>query len=463
MLPQSGARPLKAKCWLIGSGSKFPVAAGRIARLRGIDVALFDADNWATSSIRAARNQLVAINFDLLSSLSAEAKAMLRGSADNGATIYVRGGLEPDHVYSLQPFSDQRFEFSINHAGGCRYSSHPLLPAAIAGEQIEARVMTMPQALGLDARVRPLLSALHPSECETASIFAIEIGAGVVIFDLHGDEDKQETDLLEQLAEPSSRASAIGALAAVDWAAGRDPATPAPIDLVIDDRPTNFDYFSAGRLDAFLDHLETLYPGIHIDFAWTPRDTRPHRPYLDVLRGYNTGFVWHGFLRHIDHRTIADYDADLVAGRARLDKIWRDYGVRFQPVMVFPFEKDTPDADALLRRSGFIAKAQSTAGHPPPAYYILRDARDLSQLDGPFAVVFRDSVEVLTRERMVAVATLGSPIVALAHPRNLGLRRFGRRDPVAMSYFDPVVKFAAEKSLRPMSLEEIAAYVRPER
>lgn len=409
--------------------------------------------------MRVARNQLVAINFDLLASLGSEAKALLRRSAENGATIYVRGELTPNRLYSLQPFSEQRFEFSINPAGGCRYSNHSLLPAAVAGEQIEARVMTMPQALGLDTRARPIVSAVHPSESEPPSIFAVEVGAGVAIFDLHADEDDQATDLLLQLAEPSSRAAAIGALAAVDRAAGRDPAVPPPVDLVIDDRPTNYDYFNVPRLEAFLNHLEALYPGIHVDFAWTPRDSRPHRRYLDVLRQYNTGFVWHGFLRHIDHRTIADYDADLVEGRARLDRIWREYGVRFQPVMVFPFEKGTPRADALLHRGGFVAKVQSTGDHLPATYYTLREGRDFSSLDTPFSVVLRDSVEVLTRDRMLALAILGMPIVALAHPRNLGLRRFGRRDPVAISYFDPVVRFAAEKSLRPMSLEQVAAYV----
>jgi len=51
------------------------------------------------------------------------------------------------------------------------------------------------------------------------------------------------------------------------------------------------------------------------------------------------------------------------------------------------------------------------------------------------------------------------PVVAIAHPRDLSLRRFHRGDQFAMSYFDSVLRFAAEKSLRPMSLEDIAAEV----
>ena len=65
---------------------------------------------------------------------------------------------------------------------------------------------------------------------------------------------------------------------------------------------------------------------------------------------------------------------------------------------------------------------------------------------------------MLSRDRMLALATLGMPIIAIGHPRNLALRRLGPlRDSLQMSYFDPVLKFAAEKSLRPQSLEEMAA------
>jgi len=180
-----------------------------------------------------------------------------------------------------------------------------------------------------------------------------------------------ERDLLAELSSPTRRPASVGALAVVDWAAGRDPAIPAPINLVIDDRPVNYDYFNAGKLQAFLQHLDDRCPGIHTDFAWTPYHTRPHRGYLDVLARHNTGFVWHGFLRHVDHRTITDYESQLEAGRARVDEITRKYSVRFQPVMIFPYEKDTPRAAELLRRSGFVANVHSMDGNPPANYYRL--------------------------------------------------------------------------------------------
>ena len=129
--------------------------------------------------------------------------------------------------------------------------------------------------------------------------------------------------------------------------------------------------------------------------------------------------------------------------------------------MIFPYEKDiTPRAADLLRRTGFKAKVESMGGSPlTDCCYRLPGIGDESSSDDQFSVVFRDSIDLLTRDRMLALATLGMPVIALAHPRDLALRRFRRGDPTQMSYFDSVLTFAAEKSLRPMALEEIAAEV----
>ncbi len=357
----------------------------------------------------------------------------------------------------MRPFSDQQFQFLDLPADGYQFSTHPILPAAIAGERIVTR-LNMPMAAGLDDSVRPIVWSLHRTGSGTPSIFSIEVGAGIAIFDLHPDDESSEHELLAELAAPTRRAASIGAVAAVDWAAGRNPATPVPINLVIDDRPINFDYFNAGRLKTFMQHLDDRCPGIHTDFAWTPSYTRPYRRYLDVLAQHNTGFVWHGFLRHVDHRRITDFESQLDAGRARVEEITRHYGVRFQRVMIFPYEKGTRRADELLRRAGFVAKVQSMEDSPHPNYYRLRGVADKPSFD-EFSVIYRDSIETLTRDRMLALATLGMPVAALAHPRDLALRRFQPGDPGAVSYFDSVLAFAAEKSLRPMSLEEIAAEV----
>jgi len=454
----SHASPTRPKCWLIGNSPELPSAAGRVARLRGLDVEICSADGAAIPSPPAARNQLIAINFDLLARLEPDAKARLREFAESGATIYVRGALEPGRRFSLLPFSDQQFEFLNKPAAGYQFSTHPILPRAIAGERVTTQ-LNMPLAAGLDDSVRPIVSSLNRSGFGTPSIFSIDVGAGLAIFDLHPDDEYDERDLLAELTTPSRRVASVGALAAVDWAAGRNPAIPVPINLVIDDRPINYDYFNAGQLRAFLRHLDDQCPGIHTDFAWTPSHTRPHREYLNVLGQYNTGFVWHGFLRHVDHRTVTDYESQLDAGRARVDEITHKYRVRFQPVMIFPYEKDTPRAAELLRRTGFKAKVESMGGSPPADYYRLPGIGNEPLSDDQFSVVFRDSIDLLTRDRMLALATLGMPVIALAHPRDLSLRRFRRGDPTAVSYFDSVLTFAAEKSLRPMPLEQIAAEV----
>ncbi len=400
---------------------------------------------------------LIAINFAQLAQLEPDARARLRDAAENGATIYVRGALEPGRRFSLLPFSDQQFEFLNKPADGYQFSTHPILPDAIAGERVTTQ-LNMPMAVGLDHSVRPIVSSLHRLGFAPPSIFSIDVGAGIAIFDLHPEHD-DERDLLAELSAPATRAARIGALAAVDWVAGRIPAIPVPVNLVIDDRPINLDYFNAGRLQAFLQHLDDRCPGIHTDFAWTPTYTRPHRGYLDVLAAHNTGFVWHGFLRHVDHREISEFESQFDAGRARVEEISRQYGVRFQRVMIFPYEKDTPRATELLRRTGFVAKVRSMDGPPPANYYRLRSAADEPSSYHEFSVIYRDAIEILTRDRMLALAALGMPIVALAHPRDLALRRFQRGDPGDVSYFDSVLAFAAEKSLRPMSLELIAAEV----
>ncbi len=98
-------------------------------------------------------------------------------------------------------------------------------------------------------------------------------------------------------------------------------------------------------------------------------------------------------------------------------------------------------------------------GNPPADYYRLRVVGEEPPYDDEFSVIYRDSIDVLSRDRMLALATLGMPVIALAHPRDLSLRRFQRGDRSSISYFDSVLTFAAEKSLRPMSLEQIAAEV----
>jgi hypothetical protein len=455
---ESLARP---KCWLIGRSSEHHLspAVVRIARLRGIEVEFLELGAVPFRSIVAARKRLIALNFELLEALGPSGRQRLKKWAESGATIYVRGALQQGPSYSLEPFISQQFVFSVNPVDAYQFSSHWILPAAIARERA-VTALRMPQATGLDGGVLPILSSRDEHGHELPAIFALEVGSGVIIFDLNPEPATGETTLLDELVDPSTRASSIGALAAVDWAAGRNPLEDAPINLVIDDRPVNYDYLSISRLKAFLDHLETRYPGIHVDFAWTPNHSHPDRRYIDLLRCYSTGFVWHGFLQHVDHRTLIDFDHELQAGRSLVHEISARYNVRFQPVMIFPFEKDTSQATDLLHKSDFLAKALCyDSARATPDCFRLRSLQDENAFDHSLAVIYRHAVEQLSRDRMLALAVLGMPISALAHPRDLGLRRIERHNPAAISYFDSVLEFAKEKSLRSMSLEDIAAEV----
>jgi hypothetical protein len=452
----------KPKCWLIGRSSEHHLspAVARIARLRGIEVEFLELGAVPFRSIVAARKRLIALNFELLEALGPSGRQRLKKWAESGATIYIRGAIQQGLSYSLEPFISQQFVFSANPVDAYQFSSHWILPAAIARERA-VTTMRMPQATGLDgSSVLPILSSRDERGQELPAIFALEVGSGVVIFDLNPEPAAGETTLLDELADPSTRPSSIGALAAVDWAAGRNPLEDAPINLVIDDRPVNYDYLSTSRLKAFLDHLETRYPGIHVDFAWTPNHSHPDRRYVDLLRRYNTGFVWHGFLQHVDHRTLTDFDHELQAGRLLVHEISGRYNVRFQPVMIFPFEKDTSQATDLLQKSDFIAKALSyDSARATPGCFRLRSLQDKNSFDHSLAVIYRHTVEQLSRDRMLALAVLGMPICALAHPRDLGLRRVERHNLAAISYFDRILEFAKEKSLRSMSLEDITAEV----
>jgi hypothetical protein len=70
----------------------------------------------------------------------------------------------------------------------------------------------------------------------------------------------------------------------------------------------------------------------------------------------------------------------------------------------------------------------------------------------------RYEAKFLTRDRMIALAALGMPLLAFGHPKDVGLRRLSRfaERGGTFSHFDEVLDFAAVKSLRGCSLEQIA-------
>ena len=80
-------------------------------------------------------------------------------------------------------------------------------------------------------------------------------------------------------------------------------------------------------------------------------------------------------------------------------------------------------------------------------------------------ILYRYPAASLGRDRMLAMAALGLPIIASAHPDEVGLKRFSRfwdRGGDA-SHFDEILKFASAKGLPSQSLEDIAIEVRNSR
>jgi hypothetical protein len=63
----------------------------------------------------------------------------------------------------------------------------------------------------------------------------------------------------------------------------------------------------------------------------------------------------------------------------------------------------------------------------------------------------------LNYDQMLALAALGLPIVLTVHPEDLRFRNFGLwNSPRWLNHCDGVLRFAAAKGLRPLSLEQIA-------
>lgn len=419
----------------------------------------------ALGDIPAKPGVLIAIDFESFRSLDESLRVSLREKIIAGATCYMAGRLAREQ-YSLSPLAPVAFKLAPQaERTSHTFSGHPLLPAVLHGESAE-NFHNISVARGSSALAQPLMLARTDDGAIASPLFAVNLGAGVIICDLIAGSLKGaavETTqrlLLRLLEDPASRLQIIGALVAFDRALGRDSARPVACDIVLDDRPVNFDYFNIRSLRNHLNYLEDRCPGIHIDFGWTPDQNRPSHGYVEAIKQFNAGFVWHGLLHHVDHRSIARPELHLARGQRLVEEISHRYQVRFQPVMVFPYEKESADCVTLLRREGFIAKAQTVDEACSDVAITRTDIRRSLQdsKETGFVTLARDSIETLSRDRMLARAALGMPIIIAAHPRNAGLRRFSEIRPVQHQgrEFDAVLDFIAAKKLRSQSLEELA-------
>jgi hypothetical protein len=454
-------------CWPIGDGMRAARSpAVQFARLRGVRVMHWRESGGVSGQLRD--HTLLAIDTPCLLGLPEERKRHLASLVGEGAVLYVRGLPRHSTLLDLAPFAPARAAIAgERRAVSYRFTTSPMLPAVLAGEEV-AGIFETPAAALPGAPVERLLMVRHVDGAERTAVFALEYGAGCVIYDLH-PEDEADAEggipIVAQLAHPEIRHRAAGALVAADRAARREAAWRPAFNLIIDDRPANFDHFNTARLHALLSHIETLCPGAHTDFAWTPSYTHPARAYIETLREFAAGFVWHGLHRHVDHRAIADLAAELAQGQRLACRIEQRFGVRLQRVMIFPYERSTPEQLEFLRRSGFLASVEGPRsadglGRHHCAFLACRQAARHDGSPG-FARLHRYPVSVLTRDRMLAMAALGLPIITYAHPWDVRLRRFSRFRPRGgdVSYFDEVLRFAVAKGLRARALEEIAAEV----
>jgi len=434
-------------------------SAGRYARLRGL------GDRYAELAPEEALGEdvcLIGARAGDFRRLAASQGTCLKQLVTGGAVLYLRGPF-PAGDFSLAPLSDLRFNLDEEvTSSSCRFTHDDLLPAVLMGETVEC-TQKLPHVRGLDGAVHPLLVACAPHGGEWPLVFAQMVGQGVVICDLQAEEPPASTvqrPILHRLSEPRGRCADAGALIAARRASRAAPVPPS-YDLVLDDRPRSFEYGREAALRGWLTHMAGLCPDVHVDFAWTPSQYHPSRAYVQTLKAYGAGFVWHGFHQHVDHRRLSRPEAALAQGRLLVESICRRFGVRFQPIMIFPYERATPETMRRLKRAGFIASVESLDNggaeetHLPP---FLRYSSPFQSLyAGLFPVLRRHALTTLNYDRMLALGALELPIIAAAHPGDFGLRHFRRlRDGGSKERFDKVLMFAASKGLRSRSLEEIA-------
>jgi hypothetical protein len=456
-----------ATCFLIDSpGIGADSAAARLARLRGAP--LTHCRDAEALPGEAARRAMIAIGASRLPQLSAYQRSHLANAVSQGATLYVRGAAPVAGKLRLAPFAPLDAPIaSEGRALGYRFTESPMLPAALRGEEVAGGLLDSPGVeRGFLPQAEELLVVRHVDGIERAAIFALQCGDGCIIHDLNPeDETGADTPIVARMACREARHLYAGALVAANRAAGIDPECLPPFNLTVDDRPVNYDPFNVVPVSALLRHIESLCPGTHTDFAWTPRHAHPSRSYVEAMKQFSIGFAWHGLYRHVDHRVIANPAADLARGRRTVGRIEHRFGIRFQPIMIFPFERAATGQFPMLARAGFVASveeprlASCSDPHRPASPGDSMAAH--VDADTGFVVLHRYPAVSLTRDRMLAMAALGLPIIALAHPEDVGLRRFSRFWDRGgdVSHFDEVLKFASYKGMPSRSLYDIAVQV----
>jgi hypothetical protein len=458
---------IQATCWLIADARE-PLAklVRQFADLRGVPVRLSPLCNGTLPPLPSTPGNLIAIGAESFERLASPERKRVKSSVEGGAILYLRD-FKPGRYHTLHPFADARFlVIRERSVFGYHLSTDSAIPRVLQNESSVAD-LELPISDLSATSATALLFAEGSTGKEAISIFAFRYGKGLAIYDLLPSAPVGDDPILFRFIDAAKRCANLGPLIAIDSVTRRDNQRPVRFNLVIDDRPVSFDYFSCSRLERFLSHLEARFPGVHVDFAWTPNQRRPSHRYVSTLKAFNCGFVWHGYLQHIDHNKIQSLTKEFAAGRSAVRALRKRFGVTFQPIMIFPFERGDYVVLSHLSHKGFLASVEQgdarrefeslVPGHLQYSTPALEIGR------GFIPILRRYPMKMLTRQMMLALATLGYPIIAAAHPGNVLLRRFARGGASLESihHFDTLLNFAAEKCLNPSSLEQIAASLSP--
>ena len=450
------------RCWLIGDASRHtPTLLTQFARLRGFE-AQYCRGSESFPQPRAMSPALLAMSFADLDRMSTRERESCRASVSAGATLYIRGATAEGARYQLASLVDASIGIGRTpNPAACRFTHHPMIPSVLRGEESplhEALVCVVENA---GIAPEPMLVARDRKGLEFPIAFGWRAGRGAIICDLQPEDFDSETPLIWRLADPIARVAAASALIAVEQAAGREVDRPISFNLTIDDVPLPYDYFNEPMLEGFFAHVGSRHADFHLDCAWIPASHWISRRYIEILKHHDTGFVWHGMHRHVDHQKIDNPTAEMQAGKRAAAANAERYDIQLQPVLIFPFERADRRTEDLLLNEGFIAAAEQPRideGEPGmPAY--LRFANVACTHQSGMRFLHRYEADFLTRDRMLALASLGMPILAFGHPKDVRLRRLSRfmeRGGV-FSHFDEVLDFASAKNLPGRSLEEIAS------
>ena len=444
-------------------GGRQGLAISQFAALRGLRLVPLQGYPIARAG------GLIAVTGSAWAELSDDARKDIARSVNHGSTLYLAGDLRPDRPLTLRPFAEIELRSNAEQLELCGYSlsDNHLVPHALRGEKVTGVSEPAPVYVPNILHAQLLVSGLTSDGSSIPLVFAIPHGAGTMICDLVSEDRavNGEMPILKRLSDPAMRLHQLGALIAAERASSRDAEEPGYYNLTLDDRPANFDYFSTGTLSRWLGHMREIAPGAHLDCGWTPNQNRPPASLVAQLKAFDAGFVWHGLLRHVDYSQVTEPAADLAKGKELMRAISARYAVDIQPVMIFPYERRRPEAIRCLEDSGFVAIAENAEAPGEDENYLppyMRYSTPLRHIAGDFFPVMRRfAISQLNRDRMLAVAALGLPLIAVAHPHHVGLKRSplsnGKGD---ISCFDAVMRFAREKHLRPASLEKLAAEVK---